>query len=219
MQVQDTFVRTAADLDGSTTSDGQTTWVEDFGTLWVTDGDEASISTPDAGDYFSVAHVVRACDTPNQYAEITIARRTRPAGTLSAGLQVRSNAALTAGYAFEIFQDAGGVSSRRIYNFATDATLVSDAVATTTGVLRLEALNDLIRAYVNGVLVLSVVDTAWTGVAGQTGVGMQCFAGANTGNGLGISLFRGGDTSPAAVNASYANFPKEKLRQPDRVDA
>jgi hypothetical protein len=195
--VQDDFNRTS-NLNASTTSDAQTTWVEDSGTGWTVDGDEADLS---GNVNFCVGRLSLAMDTADHYAQADLTRYSRAGGYLANGIMVRADATPTSGYGFEVSTDIGG-NKRRVYNFVTDADIASDTTAPSTAVMYLELNGSTYTAKVGGSTVFTGTDTAHNGTV--KGVGVQGFS-DNASNSTGFTSFRGADlggggpTTPAGV--------------------
>jgi len=184
--ITDDFTRTAANLAGSTTSDTQTTWAEDQGTGWTTDGDEADLS---GAVNFCVGRLALAMDTADHYAQADLSRIARVSGSLFVGVTVRVNATPTSGYAIEVGTNDTS-SSRRVYNFVTDATIASDTTAPATGLLYLELNGSTYTAKVGGVTIFTGTDTAHNGTV--KGVGLAGYSDI-AGNSAGFTSFRGAD--------------------------
>jgi hypothetical protein len=184
--IQDDFNR-SGNLDGSTTSDAQTTWVGDQGTGYLVDGDEADFSD---GANFCVARLALDMDTADHYVQADITRYSRAGGGLTVGIMLRADAAPTSGYAWETGQDAAG-SERRVYNFATDATIASDTTAPATGLLYLELNGSTYTAKLAGATIFTGTDTTHPGTTAK-GCGFQGFSNF-IGNTAGHTSFRAAD--------------------------
>ena len=184
--ISDTFNR-SGNLAGSTTSDGQTTWAEDQGTGWATDGAEAELT---AVVNFCVARLVAGMDTDDHSAEIDITTFTRVGVTnLFLGVTVRTNATPTEGYSFEVGTNAAGTNLRRLYDFVDDSIIVSDATSPALGALYLEFNGSDYACKIGGTSIFTGTDTQY---AGELGVGMAGYNDFATNVG-GTTSFRGKD--------------------------
>lgn len=201
--VQDTFTRTAGNLAGSTTSDAQTTWAEDAGTAWATNGTEATIS---GNVSWNVGRLVLAMDTADHYSQADLSTFTRNQNFLGIGVSVRVNATPTSGYGFEVSLGGAG-SARRVYDFVSDANIAADTTSTTSGLLYLELNGSTYTAKVAGSTVFTGTDTAYDGTV--KGVGISVYS-DGTGNVGSYASFRGADL--VAAGAAFIKMVGKNFR-------
>ena len=199
--VQDTFTRTAGNLAGSTTSDGQTTWAEDAGTAWTTNGTEATIS---GNVGWNVGRLVLAMDTADHYSQADLSTFTHNQNFLGLGVSVRVDATPTSGYGFEVSL-SGATSARRVYNFVSDATLASDATSTTSGLLYLELNGSTYTGKVAGSTIFTGTDTTYDGTVKGVGITVYSDGAGNVGS---YASYRGADlvASTAFIKMVGNNF-------------
>jgi hypothetical protein len=183
--VQDTFTRTAGNLAGSTTSDGQTTWAEDAGTAWATNGTEATIS---GSVSWNVGRLVLAMDTADHYSQADLSTFTRNQNFIGIGVMVRANATPTSGYGFEV--SAAAANKRRVYDFVTDADIASDTTAPAVGLLYLELNGSTYTAKVAGSTVFTGTDTTYDGTVKGVGISVYSDGAGNVGS---YASYRGAD--------------------------
>jgi len=192
----DTFTRAAADLTGSTSSDGLFQWVEDFGGEWETNGTEAiSLNIVDAT--YSVEWTNTDVNTDNYYVEADMSVFSKASGTsLYFQIQCRGAGGLGEGYYFSIGRTGGGAGTldNSIKRVNDDGVVDTDTTEDcATGTIRLECNGTTIRALHNGVEFMSGTDATWSGGTGKRRAGIGSYAGGTSANDVAISEFRYGD--------------------------
>jgi hypothetical protein len=195
----DTFNRTAANLNGSTSSDALFTWLEVDGTAWTGTANRIEL----AGIVnFNTARANADLDTDDHYAQVALVAYTRLAGAVFAGVYCRWTAS-TDGYGFEV-GNTFNTNLRRTYRYDTDANIASDATATTSGTIRLEVDGSSITGKLDGATILG--PSTNTQFTGQLRTGLSGYSATNAGNLVALDDFGAGDlttgtTIPPGVGA------------------
>jgi hypothetical protein len=197
----DNFNRTAGDLDGSTSSDGNFTWDEIDGTTWTTNGTQADFS-PGFIETFATAQAAADLDTDDHYSQTVLSGWTRVDSTLVATVIVRFSGG--GGYSFDVEQNASGFK-RVVKRYDNDAPVVQDTTSTTSGTLRLEADGNSLTAKVDGGVALG--PSTNTQFTGQLRCGIGGYVGLHNGNSFQFDDYECGDLV-AVVPKSRPLFPK-----------
>ena len=167
----DNFNRAAADLDGSTSSDGNFTWVDVDGTDWEGTNNAAEANQVSTG--FKTIRADADLDTDDHYAEFTIGSVNGGGGQPIAGPIGR----FTGGDGYGYEEDLQGGGGQRTYDYRSDANLDSGSasIPSVGDVLRVSIDGSSIEALLNGSNRLG--PTTNTLRSGQLRTGMTSFTG------------------------------------------
>ncbi len=195
--IQDTFNRANGNLNGSTTSDAQTTWSLVQGTSGNAQINSNQYQFSSSLAEFGVAILGLDMDTVNQYSQVELVSYSIVAFNISAEVAVRlrfgTNGGGDEGYAFFVSN-----SGRGIYDWM-GSTLTSDATVTTSGTLKLSVNGSSLIASVNGSTILSTTDTAY---ATYKKVGVCAYT--DPANVITYDNYRGADISAGATALTVA---------------
>ena len=180
-QAQDNFNRADANLDGSTSSDGQFTWTETAGTGWTVASNQATSSV--VGAVLTSAQAVFDLDTDDMDVLVDVITNTSTGGAdfTSPGVFARGNGAsfggAGAGFAASL-RNTNEVFTGQLYDLTDNVELSIASMAGGTGAVKFTVDGSNLEMFRNGVSVTTATDTSHVGVVRG---GMHSYIDATTG--------------------------------------
>lgn len=198
--IQDTFNRADSALSGSTSSDSQFTWSLPQGTSAQCNivSNQLKFTRSGANNFF-VCLASLAMDTADHYAQVDFISSVGTGNTaVEVGVRITNGTgASDSGYAFAITP----LTSRRIYNFVTDATIASDLGLSSAGLMYLELNGSTYTAKLAGATIFTGTDTAFDGSGSQRKVVIDASVTASDLDNIVADSFRAADLAGGLTTA------------------
>jgi hypothetical protein len=168
--IQDTFNRADSNIDGSTSSDAQFTWIQlPKATAMTVATNRASLIRP-AADRFEMIHTSIEMDTANHYAQVDIVSMGPKSQT---GVGIRLDAGrfdgTDNGYVFVLNTIDNAFYLQDLNGFVTLRTASGGGATSGTLYMEMQGSNYLCKS--NGVTIFSGSDSAHAGGVGNNKVG------------------------------------------------